>query len=140
MLNEDKRYYVREYERAKCDEERDQKVREARAEVINKFIELLRVDSTWFVMGKYPAQLCGPNGKTYKGWLGREQALRDFEKLLEENKTCTWNHSKDKTEIYNILIIASSYKEGKFIICKNRKDAYIKAGLEKDYEPEKDED
>ena len=140
MENEDKRYYVRQYERALSNLQRNKIVREARAEVINKFIELLNAGSTWFVMDKYPARLGGPNGETYKGWLGREQALRDFKKLLKENETCTWNHTEEKDKIYNILITASAYKDGRFIICKNRKDAYIKAGMEKNYEPEEDED
>ena len=52
MENEDKRYYVRQYERALSNLQRNKIVREARAEVINKFIELLNAGSTWFVMDK----------------------------------------------------------------------------------------
>ena len=54
MENEDKRYYVRQYERALSNLQRNKIVREARAEVINKFIELLEADSVWFVMDRYP--------------------------------------------------------------------------------------
>ncbi|MBR2248819.1 MAG: hypothetical protein IJ880_17695 [Bacilli bacterium] len=138
MENEDKRYYVRQYERALSNLQRNKIVREARAEVINKFIELLESGSTWFVMDKYPVQLCGPDGKTYKGWLGREKAKKDFKKLLKENETCTWNHKEEKSKIYNILITGSSYREGKFIICKNYKEACEKAGIK--YYPENDDD
>jgi len=140
MKNENKHYYRRKYVQAVEAEleQRDQIVREAWNEIINRFIELLNIGSTWVVIDKQPAQLCGPNGKPYIEEVGsREKALRDFEKLLEENKTLTWDHSKDMEKICKILFMADFIKEGRFIICKNRKDACIKAGWEKDYKPRK---
>ena len=139
-MKTEKHYYRKKYVQAvQADkQQRDQTVREAWDEIINRFIELLNTGSTWIVIDKCPAQLCGPNGKSYIEEVGgRENALRNFEKLLEENKTLTWDHSKDMEDICKILFMADFLKEGRFIICKNRKDARIKAGYEKDYKPRK---
>ena len=117
MENEDKRYYVRQYERAYTNSKRDKIVREARAKVIEKYIELLKTNSTWFVMAGIPARLCGKDAKEIRGWLGRLKAIKEFEKELKKNETETWDHIKQKSLVYNTLIIGSSFLEdGYFII------------------------